>query len=273
MKKNILITLILVLSLTLVACGGSSGEKVENKEELEHIKIGIVGSETEVWTHIAKELKNQGINLEVISFADYNQPNIALAEGDIDLNSFQHYAFFNKFIEDHDLKLTPIGETVIAPLGIYSKKIEEVSVIEDGDKVAIPNDATNGGRALKLLETAGLIKLNTTDSLPVLKDIVENKYNLEILEMDAAIIPSVLEDVKIAVINSGIAVDFGFIPTEDSIFLEPVDDNSKPYINIIVSREEEKDNELYKKVVEAYQTKEVEEILDKLNKGSQVVVW
>lgn len=268
MKNNIYKLIILIISVfLLVGCGD------KNTKEEDIIKIGIVGNETEVWDYIKEEVKKDGINLEVVSFTDYNQPNIALAEGDIDLNSFQHYAFFNKFVEDHKLKLSPIGETVIAPLGIYSNKIEDLSEIENGDKVAIQNDVTNGGRALILLETAGLIKLESEDDLPTLKDIKENPYDLEIIEMDAATIPNILDDVKIATINSGIAVDFGFIPTKDSIFLEPVDDKSKPYINIIVSREEEKDKEVYKKIVEAYQTEEVEKILDKLNKGSQITVW
>lgn len=267
-KKIILFTVLIIAALSLVSCGGK-----EAKEEDKVIKIGIVGNETEVWDHIKEELKKENINIEVVSFTDYNQPNTALAEGEIDLNSFQHYAFLNKFIEDHKLNLSVVGETVMAPLGIYSNKIDDLSDIEIGDKVAIQNDVTNGGRALILLETAGLIELETKDELPTLKDIKTNKFDLEIIEMDAATIPNVLEDVKIATINSGIAVDFGFIPTEDSIFLEPVNDKTKPYINVIVSREEEKDNEKYKKIVEAYQTDEVEKILDRLNKGSQITVW
>ena len=270
MKKFLSFGLILVLSLSVLT-GCASENKAKDSES---IKIGVIGSESEVWDHIVEEVKKDGIDLEVVYFGDYNQPNRALADGEIDLNSFQHYAFFNKYIEEHDLDLTPIGETVIAPLGIYSENINNVDELKEGDKIAIPNDITNGGRALVLLQTAGLIKLDVGgEELPTIKNIVENKLNLEILEMDAATVPNVIDDVSAAIINSGIAVDSGRIPTEDSIFLEPVDDNSKPYINIIVSRSDEEDNEDYKKIVEAYQTKKVEEILDRLNKGSQVTVW
>lgn len=267
MRKNISFILILTLLLLLLTgCGG--------KEEAKKVKVGVIGNESEVWDHISKELEKEGIDLEVVYFGDYNQPNRALEDGDIDLNSFQHYAFFNKYIEEHNLDLSPIGETVIAPLGIYSEKIKDLSELKKGDRLAIPNDVSNGGRALVLLETAGLIKIDkSSQDLPSIKDIVENKLDLEIIEMEAATIPNVIDDVAIAVINSGIASDSGRTPSEDSIFLEPVDENSKPYINIIVSRTDEKDREDYKKIVEAYQTDEVKEILDRLNKGSQVAVW
>lgn len=267
MKKNISLVLVLILALSVLSgCGASKDDGT--------IKVGVVGSESEVWDYIKKEVKKEGINLEVVYFGDYNQPNRALADGDIDLNSFQHYAFFNKYVDEHKLDLSPIGETIIAPLGIYSEKIDSISKVKKGDKIAIPNDVSNGSRALVLLETAGLIKLDkSVEELPNIKNIVENKLDLEILEMEAATIPNVIDDVDIAVINSGIASDSGRIPKEDSIFLEPVDENSKPYINIIVARTEEKDREDYKKIVKAYQTDEVKEILDRLNKGSQVAVW
>lgn len=271
MKKFIGLSLILVLSLgILTGCGAKEDENQAGRK----IRVGVVGSESEVWDYIAKEVKKDGIDLEVVFFGDYNQPNRALADGDIDLNSFQHYAFFNKYIDEHSLDLSAIGETVIAPLGIYSEKISSLDELKEGDKLAIPNDISNGGRALVLLETAGLISLDrSAEELPTVKNIVDNRLNLEILEMDAATIPNIIDDVDIAVINSGIASDSGRVPAEDSIFLEPVDDNSKQYINIIVSRTDEKDDEDYKKIVETYQTKEVEEILDRLNKGSQVTVW
>lgn len=273
MKKiqNILsIILLIVVVGTFTACGSTEAKAGEQKV----IKLGVTGSESEVWNHIKGELAKEGITLEIVSFSDYTRPNIALADGEVDMNAFQHYAFFDNFIEEHNLDLTPIGETVIAPMGLYSTKIKDLSELKEGDEITIPNDATNGGRALVLLQTAGLIKLNKpAEDLPTLKDITENKLNLKITEMDAGTIARTLDDVAAAAINSGFAVDAGFTPTEDSIFLEPIDENSKPYINIIVVRTEDKDNELYKRVVEVYQTDEVREIINELNKGSQVTPW
>ena len=264
-----------LLALSLVVLLGGCGKKTGDKESsASKIKVGIVGSESEVWEHIREEVKKDGIDLELVFFSDYNQPNRALEEGENDLNSFQHYAFFNKSLEEQGFKLEAIGETVIAPMGIYSDKLENLEEVKQGSKVAIPSDVSNGGRALVLLDTAGLLKIRDTgDLLPSVKDIEENKLGLEIIEMDAALIPNVLGDVALGVINSGIASDAGKLPSEDSIFLEPVDEKSKQYINIIAARKDEKDDERYKKIVKAYQTKEVEDILDKLNKGSQVVVW
>ena len=272
--KNIKVIIIglLVLALgILTACGSTTG-----KEDIEDnvVKLGINGAETEVWTHIKEELAKDGITLEIVSFGDYIRPNLSLEEGEIDLNAFQHYAYFDKFKAEHDLDLTAVGETVIAPIGLYSNKIKDVSELRSGDKIAIPNDETNGGRTLILLQTAGLIKVDpAAGNLPTLKDITENSLDLEIIEVDASTTSRILEDVAVATINSGFAVDAGLLPTKDSIFLEPVNEDSKPYINIIAARTADKDNELYKKVVEAYQTKEVEEIIKEIYKGSQVKAW
>lgn len=266
------ITILLLISIAVVftACGASE----TTAEDENVIKLGVTASETEVWDHIEEELAKEDITLEIVSFSDYTRPNIALADGEIDVNSFQHYAFFDNFKEEHSLDLTAIGETVIAPIGLYSSKIEDVSQLKEGDEITIPNDETNSGRALILLQSAGLIKLDEkAGNLPTTKDITENKLNLKITEIDAGTTARTLDDVAAAVINSGFAVDAGFIPTRDSIFLEPVNEDSKPYINIIAVRSEDKDNELYKKIVELYQTDEVEEIVNELYKGSQVTAW
>jgi len=269
-QKIITIFLLVAIAGTFNACGA----KQTGADEEKVIRLGVTGSESEVWSHIKGELAKEDIALEVVSFSDYTRPNVALSDGEIDVNSFQHYAFFNNFKEEHKLDLTAIGETVIAPIGLYSSKIENVSGLKEGDEITIPNDATNGGRALKLLQTAGLIKLNeAAGNLPTLKDITENKLNLKITEVDAGTTARTLEDVAAAAINSGFAVDAGFTPAKDSIFLEPIDDNSKPYINIIAVRTEDKDNELYKRVVEIYQTDEVKAIVNRLYKGSQVTTW
>lgn len=263
------------LSIAIAALGFTGcGAKATAKEDDKVIKLGVTGSESEVWNYVKGELAKEGITLEVVSFSDYTKPNQALADGEIDANAFQHYAFFNKFIEEHNLDLTAIGETVIAPLGIYSDKIKDISELKDGDEISIPNDATNEGRALILLQTAGLIKIAPEAGiLPTLKDVTENRLNLKLIEVDASTTARTLEDVAASLINSGFAVDAGFNPANDSIFLEPIDENSKPYVNIIAARTEDKDNEILKRMVEVYQTEPVKEIINKLYKGSQQISW
>ncbi len=267
MKKELLIIAILLLAFSLVSCNINQG-----KTDFKTVKLGVNSDEMEVWDYLKEELKKENINLEIITFNDYTRPNLALAEKDIDINSFQHYAFFNKFIDNHNLDLSSIGETIIAPLGIYSDKIDNLSDIKPNDIVAIPNDETNGGRALNLLQSAGLLKLKSKD-LPTLNDIVENKFNLEILEVDAAMVPRTIKDVDIAIINSGFAVDAGYLPIEDSIYLEDINEDTNPYINIFAVRSEDRNNPDLLKIVELYQTKEVEEIINRVYKGSQKIAW
>jgi D-methionine transport system substrate-binding protein len=268
MKKifAIFITTILVLS-SLVGC---SSTKVS--EEKTTLKLGVTGAEHEVWDYVKKRLSEENIELEIVSFSDYILPNTALAEGEIDVNAFQTVAYFENFKKDHKLDIIPVGNTVLAPMGIYSNKIKSLDEVKDGDSVAIPNDASNGGRALILLETAGLIKLKDgVGLLPTVKDVVENPKNLEIIETVATQIPRSLDDISFAAINNGVAVESGLTPTEDSIFIEDVSsDKAKPYINIIAARAEDKDNEDIKKLVEIYHEQGTVDIINKIYKGNMV---
>lgn len=212
------------------------------------MKLGVIGADTDVWDDVKDRLKDEGINLEYVQFSDYNQPNAALADGSIDLNSFQHQFFLDNYNKEFGTDLVSIGNTVNAPLGIYSDKVTDVNDLAEGAKVAIPNDVTNGGRALLLLQSAGLIKVDeAAGQTPTVADITENRLNLEISELDAAQTARALSDVDVSVINSGMAVDAGFVPTEDAIFLEPVDETARPYVNIIAARKEDEDNEVYQK--------------------------
>lgn len=278
MKKIYLFGLSAVALLVLATgCGQKADASKENgaqgKEEVT-VKLGIIGADTDVWDNVQARLKDEGINLEYVKFTEYSQPNTALASGDIDLNSFQHQFFLDNFNAEHGTDLVSIGNTVNAPLGIYSEKVKDVSEVKEGDKVAIPNDVTNGGRALNLLESAGLIKVDPAKKqAPTVSDVTENKWNIEIVELEASQTARALQDVTISVINSGMAVDAGFIPTEDAIFLEPVDEASRPYVNIIVARAEDKDNEAYQKVVAAYQNDETIKVIEETSKGSSIPAW
>ena len=180
----------------------------------------------------------------------------------------------DSFNEDTGSDLTTLGYTVIAPLGIYSLTYTDVADIPDGATVGIPNDPTNNGRALRLLQTAGLITVDPDTGLtPQVDDITDNPKNLQITELDSSQTARALQDLDISIVNSGMAVDAGYIPTEDAIFLEPVSDDSQPYYNVIASRAEDADSELYRTIVEYYQSEGTAQVIEESSKGSSIPVW
>ncbi|MGX7029962.1 MetQ/NlpA family ABC transporter substrate-binding protein [Vagococcus zengguangii] len=273
MKKYIKSFVISAFTLTaLIGCGNQAASN--DSKDTQTVKLGLIGSDTDVWDDVKARLADEGITLEYVSFTDYNQPNAALNEGEVDLNSFQHQIFLDNYNAEHGTDLVSIGNTVNAPLGIYSDKLKDVKELGKNATVAIPNDVTNGGRALLLLQSAGLIKVDEAKGhTPTLSDITENKLNLAITELDASQTARALQDVDISVINSGVAVDAGFLPTQEAIFLEPVDESSKSYVNIIVARKEDENNDLYQKIVDAYQTEETAKVIEETSKGSSIPAW
>lgn len=265
MKKLLLAITLFTISIFTVACSSTTSGSEENKT----VKIGVSGSDTRVWDYVADKAEKEGIDIEIVTFSDYVQPNLALAEGDLDANAFQTVAYFDAFIEEHDLDLVPIATTVLAPMGVYSDKYTSVEEIPDNSKIAIPNDVTNGGRALLLLQEAGLITLADDFSVDgTVNDIKENPKNLEFVEMEAAQTPRALPDVAASVINNGIAVDAGFNPIEDSIYHESA--TATPYVNIIATREEDKDNETLQRIAELYQEDDVADFIEEEYKGSSI---
>lgn len=271
MKKITTGILILASALLLLAgCGKGSAKQSDNQK----VKLGVVGSDTRTWDFVKEKLAKDGIDLEIVEFTDYNQPNAALNDKEIDLNSFQHQIFLDNYNNEHGTKLTSIGNTVNSPLGIYSEKIKSVDELKDGDEISIPNDPTNGGRALILLQKAGLIKVNATkNNLPTVEDITENNKQLKITELDAAQTARSLQDVAAAIINGGMAIDAGYSPKQDAIFFEPVDDESRPYVNIIVARPEDTDNQTYQKIVAAYQQDDVKDFILETYKEAYQPAW
>lgn len=276
MKRiGLLLLLTLLLALAASGCAGYSAE-VAVDEGKTIVRVGLVGEMAEMWVPIQENLEDDGIQIELVKFADYTLPNQALADGEIDLNAFQHYAFLYNEIEAKALDLVPIGNTIIAPLNVYSSKLESIEQIKEGDKIAIPNDVTNGGRALKVLESAGLIKVNPAAGYnPSVGDITENSSQLEIIEVEASNLPSLLPDVAAAVINGNHAHDHGLKPTEDAIFSQSIDsiESGNPYINIIAARAEDAENEVYLKVVEAYNQPNVAAVINKTYDGLYVPAW
>ena len=268
-KKSILLILSLLLTFTsLVGCSKATSSKGGTTT----IKLGITGEDQGIWKSVGERLAKENIKLEVLSFSDYNRPNLALSDGELDANAFQTIAFFDKFKSDHKLDLASIGYTVLAPMGIYSEKLKDLKELKDGSKVAIPNDASNGGRALILLQSAGFIKLKDGVGIaPTVKDIIDNPKKLEIIELVATQIPRSIKDVDIAAINNGVAVQAGYSPVNDSIFIEDTKDPAtKNYFNIIAVKSKDKDNPALKKLIQAYQTEETKKLIEQIYKGSVI---
>lgn len=271
MKK--IIALILALTL-LVGCSPSTEIETTGGSQKTDIKVGIVGVDSATWQHVADVVADKGLNLELVYFDSYPLPNAALDAGDIDLNAFQHHIYLDNEVEQFGYEIEAVGDTVFAPLGIYSKTITSLNDLEDGQVIAIPDDVSNGGRAIKLLESAGLLTVDPEAGLlPTIQDIRDNPKNLELLELGAANIPATLDENQIAVINSGIAVDAGLIPTEDALYLESAVEGENPYINLIAARTADKDAAWLKTILEAYFTDETADITIEDTKGSSIPVW
>lgn len=261
------------LALSLTACGGSSSAASDNAQASDSnsgdavtVKLGVVGSIYEdLWTPAKEKLADEGIDLEFVQFSDYVTPNNALANGEIDLNAFQHRIYLQSEIDNYGYEIENIGNTFIIPLNLYSDKVKSVDELKDGDTVAIPDDVTNGGRALKVLEAAGLIKLkDSAEFNPTIDDIETYNTKITIEELKANVIPSTLADVTAAVVNGNYALDFG-LKTEDAIYKDDQLD-IEDYWNLIAARSADLEDadklETYKKVVAAFQSDETEAVFN-----------
>lgn len=261
-----------LLTLALGACGnGGGGDDIVSGAggqgaEPVTVKLGIVGSiYEELWTPAQEALKAEGINLEFVQFSDYVTPNNALANGEIDLNAFQHRIYLQSEIDNYGYEIQNIGNTFIVPLNLYSQKVSSVEELKDGDTVAIPDDLTNGGRALKILEAAGLITLKSDAAFnPTLDDIGNYNVGITIKELKANVIPSALPDVEAAIVNGNYALDFG-LKAEEAIYQDSVLDVEE-YWNLVAARTADlADAEkaaVYDKVIKAFQTAESEEVFN-----------
>ena len=261
MKK--ILSFLIVAILVLSACGGNNGKKVT---------IGVASNDTKAWEKVKELAKKDDIDLEIKHFSDYNVPNKALSDGDIDLNAFQHFAFLDQYKKAHkDTNIEALSTTVLAPLGIYSDKVKNIKDIKKGAQVAIPNDVSNQARALKLLESAGLIKLKKNFGLNgTTKDIESNPKDLKIKAVDAQQTARALSDVDISVINNGVATKAGKDAKKDPIYLEKASSDAvKPYINVVAVNSKDKDNKIYKKIIELYHSKEAQKALKEDTKDGE----
>ncbi|MBZ6527830.1 MetQ/NlpA family ABC transporter substrate-binding protein [Aerococcaceae bacterium DSM 111021] len=262
------VTLVSILPTSAFAQGEFEGEKVT---------IGLASANAyDYWdVVVANALEQEGIEIELVLFSDYNQPNEALQNGSLDLNATQGYPFLFSWNDENDGTITPIGNTLITPLGLYSDKYESVEDIPEGGTIAIPNDPSTYGRALQALEIAGLIDVDEAAGIfPEDKDILDNPKNLQFELLDPSMTAVMLQDVDASIINTGFATDAG-LTIDDAIFVDASDlDSVNPmYINVIASREEDKDNPLYLKIVELFQTDEIAKIIEESSKGSLIPVF
>ena len=262
MKKIFLIVLTIILSLTFVGC-----QKSESSDNL--IKIGVSPRpHRELIELIEEDLAEEGVKLEIIEFDDYVKPNLALAEGQLDANFFQHEPYMNNFKEENNIDIISIGGVHVEPMGLYSSKYDSIDEFEDGSEIAIPNDPTNGGRALLLLEKHGIIKLKEDAGiLATENDVEENPKNLKFTPLEAAYLPRVLNEVDGAIINGNYALEADLIPTKDSILLEEKD---SPYANIIAIRAGEENEEKFVKLLKVLQSDKVKEFIEESYEGGVI---
>lgn len=267
MKKIFRALGLALVVLVLAACGQS--------EETTKVKLGVVGDKNDQWEYLQEELlEKENIEIELVKFTDYRQPIVSLDDGSIDMHSALTEIYMDSINEEGGYSNTTLGYTTLNPMGVFSEKIDSLDELADGALVAIPDDVSNGSRALLLLQTAGLIELDESKGLlPTTSDITSNPKNLQFEEMAANQTARALADVDISLINNDMATDAGYVPTQDSIYLEPVAESSKPYYNVIAVQENQTDNEVYKTILEYYQTDEVAAIIDEMSAGSSIPVW
>ena len=274
-KKPLALILCLIFVLALAAGCGSKTEPAKPAAAPaadKPLKVGVTpGPHAQIMEVVKKVAEKDGLKIQIVEFSDYVQPNVALNQGDIDINSFQHLPFLENMVKDRKYDLVMLAKTFTFPMGLYSKKIKNIKDLKDGAVIAMPNDPTNGGRALLLFEKAGLIKLKPgLGHKASVVDIVENPRKFKIRELEAAQIPRTLEDMEIAAINTNYAMSAGLLPAKDALILE---DSSSPYANILAVRGKDKDNPLYKKFLKAYQSEEVKKFVTEQFKGSVIVAW
>lgn len=260
----------IVLAVALVGCGSQQNASSDASKAApdKEIKIGATaGPHAEVVDAVAKEAAKQGIKIKVVEFSDYITPDKALADGDIDLASYQHQPFLDNFNSQNGTDLVSIGKTILMRMGIYSNKMKNVNDLRDGAVVAVPNDPTNEGRGLALLQKAGVIKLRDGAGLKATPDdVVDNPKHLQFKEIEAAQLPRSLDDVDAAVITMNYVMSAGLNVKEQGIYLEPKDEPLA--VMILAARAKDKDNETYKKIAEIFHSDAVKQFIADKYKGT-----
>ena len=276
MKKLFFLLTALVLTLALAGCGdnakpaANSGSNAPAAGAKTTLKVGATPvPHAEILEIVKPLLAQQNIDLQIVEFSDYVQPNLALNDKELDANFFQHEPYLDNFVSEHkEVKLKNAGGIHIEPMGIYSKKIKQLDALPDGASIAIPNDPTNGGRSLLLLEKAGLLKLKDGAGVKAtVQDIASNPKNLKFQEVEAAQVPRTLDDVDAAVINTNFAMQVNLVPTKDALFME---DKTSPYVNIVAVREGDEKRPEIEALLKALKSKEVKDFIESKYNGAIV---
>ena len=298
MRKRIAALLLGLAVVSLAACGGQKADtKTETKKETEagsekekaaesekateaaaasgetvKIKIGATPSPHAEILEAAKDaLKKKGVEIEIVTYNDYVQPNIATDEGQIDANYFQHQPYLDDFNKENNTHVVSVGKIHYEPFGIYAGKSKDLKNIQDGAKIAVPNDTTNEARALLLLEANGIIKLKDGAGLTATKqDIVENPHNVELYEVEAAQIPRSLDSVDFACMNGNFAIQANYKPSEALAAEKSDSEAAQTYANIIAVAEKNKDAAWAKTLVEVLTSKEIQDFINKKYEGGVV---
>jgi len=247
---------------------GGSGANAQDKP----LKIGVTaGPHAQILEVVRKVAERDGLKLQVVEFNDYVQPNAALAAGDLYANSFQHQPYLDNQVKDRGYKIISVAQTVTFPIGIYSRKVKSLDQIPDGGRFGIPNDPTNGGRVLLLLQEKGLLKLKPGTGLKASPaDIADNPKRLRIIELDAAQLARSLDELDAAAVNTNYAIPAGLQPNRDAIAVESA---KSPYANVIAVRVADRDQPAVAKLVKAYHSDEVKRFIDTEFKGSVIAAW
>ena len=248
-KRILLLALAFVILSSISAFAADKGKIVIGASPFPHAEILKVA---------AKQLEKEGYKVEIKEFNDYVTPNMALADGSLDANFFQHIPYLDNMVKEQKLALVWIVKVHIEPLGLYSKKVKKIDEIKKGSTIAVPNDPTNGARALRLLEKAGLIKVKAGD-LVTARDITENPRDLKIVELEAAQLPRTLDDTTASVINTNFAVEAGLIPAKDAIVIEGKD---SPYANVVAVRKADVNKPAIKALAKAMNSPEVKKFIE-----------
>ncbi|RNF38894.1 MetQ/NlpA family ABC transporter substrate-binding protein [Planococcus salinus] len=269
MKKTILSFVTLLSALILLsACNSTSGE------ELETVTIGVTGADGPIWEVMKEKAEAEGINIELVEFSDYIQPNNALVNKEIDMNNFQHLAFLAPFMVENNISgIVPIGSTSTNPTALYSDKYQDISELPNGSLIGVSDDPANLGRGLKLLETEGLIEIDEAAGIyPTPDDIISNPKELEFHTMVSQQTARVLPDVAASLVNGGIAGQAGLTVEEALIYDDPNSEAARPYISVFAVRTEDKDKEAFKKITELYHEQDVYEAVKEDSNGVTTAV-
>ncbi|MCI6085475.1 MetQ/NlpA family ABC transporter substrate-binding protein [Selenomonas sp.] len=278
MKKLFAILATLVFAVFAFAgCGGdqaksssSASTTVTSSSGAKTLKVGATAvPHAEILEQAKPLLAKEGIDLQIVEFNDYVQPNLALNDKELDANYFQHEPYLKNFIDEHkEVKLVNAAGVHIEPMGIYSHKVKKLDELQDGASIAIPNDPTNGGRSLLLLEKAGLLKLKEgVGEKATVQDIVENPKHLKFQEVEAAQVPRTLDDVDAAIINSNFAMQVPLDPTKDAMFIE---DSTSPYVNIIAVRAGDESRPEIQALIKVLHSDEIKNFINEKYKGAVV---